>query len=848
VSIIAGSARRNESGPTSHYERPSAKEGPFKQRVIVFVHGIFGNSDDTWTSSNGAYWPKLLLNDGAFSDFDVYVANYESPILGNTLTPDEVAATLNNQLTADGVFSKHRQVVFICHSLGGLLVQRLLLTFREHAAQVPFVYFFGEPGEGAEVASIGRWLSSDPLVATLQHNGPNEYLLNTETQWRAAHFGIRRYCAYETKPLAGALKVVDRLSGTRNCDEPALPIGEDHWDIVKPTNVGHESYVALRTAVLANPIQDRFPVETSSKVRAQGLTVVRGLVVADRIGGQPLKGVVVRLIGGGATETDSDGTFTLRLHHKQPGDVIQLSVSKAEYVVVNFFQLKVVIPKNPDEEPLALVMCKKDEFEEWARVYIGLKTLQVIDENYLNRLSTIPNGDVDARRDLEQRRNQAASTTSPTSAPSDSPDLSKLRAKEPTTLYAQATSLFFKGESGKALSLLDEGTLRESAESAKVRKHQDEKEIADIVQAYLLRARLLITQFRFDEARKAYVDLQDLEPDNFDALFAFAFFDQQLNRLDGALAAYNKSLVLARNSGARGSEAKTLINMAVIQCKQHETDECRKNLEEVVGLLRQLSAHNGQVYLPDLALALNNLGTLNAQQNRTAEATQNLEEALCIRADFARRIPELYLPDVAMTLNNLGLLQSHQTLPESQVEARQDYDKALAIFRQFAASKPDFYSSEVAGALNNLGILDEKESKTELAKSDFEEALKIRRQLVLRNPEFYLPDLGSTLINLGGLKAGTGGAEGAEEAEHDWREALTIFRELASTNRVSYLPLVAVAQNNLGLLYATQNRLDFARQALTEALDIYKTLSDQNATYRTDVARVQSSIDGLKPN
>jgi hypothetical protein len=54
------------SSTHSHYERPTKKDEPYKDRVIVFVHGLFGNEDDTWRYSPGVYWPKLLLTDQAF--------------------------------------------------------------------------------------------------------------------------------------------------------------------------------------------------------------------------------------------------------------------------------------------------------------------------------------------------------------------------------------------------------------------------------------------------------------------------------------------------------------------------------------------------------------------------------------------------------------------------------------------------------------------------------------------------------------------------------------------------------------------------------------------------------------
>jgi pimeloyl-ACP methyl ester carboxylesterase len=247
VAEVAASAR-------SHYERPTSKSGPYKQRVIVFVHGLFGNAEDTWTNSQThAYWPKLLLSDPRFNDSDIYVANYASPHFGNTMNVDEIAKSLESRLANDEVFQKHREVVFVCHSLGGLVVQQLLLLYREYAKQVPFIYFFSTPESGAKIARLGSLFSSDPLLKDTFEGDENEYLQIVEDSWKAADFQIHRLCAYEKKSFKGVL-VVERLSGTRNC-ETALPINEDHLGIVKPDGFDHPSYVALRNAVKEYPIK-----------------------------------------------------------------------------------------------------------------------------------------------------------------------------------------------------------------------------------------------------------------------------------------------------------------------------------------------------------------------------------------------------------------------------------------------------------------------------------------------------------------------------------------------------------------------------------------------------------------
>lgn len=171
------------------------------------------------------------------------------------MTIDEVVGNLESRMQNDGVF-QHREVVFVVHSLGGSVIQRLLLTHREHAPQVPFIYFFSTPETGAQIAKAGHALSADPLLAEMFPGDGNDYLLNLESEWRAANYqNIHRYCAYEKKPIHGVL-VVDRLSGTRNC-ESAVAINQDHGGIVKPCSRGDDSYIALQNAVRWNPIAPR---------------------------------------------------------------------------------------------------------------------------------------------------------------------------------------------------------------------------------------------------------------------------------------------------------------------------------------------------------------------------------------------------------------------------------------------------------------------------------------------------------------------------------------------------------------------------------------------------------------
>jgi hypothetical protein len=241
----------------------------------VFVHGIFGGAATTWSSSPTRSWPEMLLTDPVFDRSDIYVASYESPYHGNKMTIDEVVESLNSRFESDHVFSEHAEVIFVAHSLGGLVVQRYLLTRRDFAKQVPFIYFFSTPETGADVAKLGQIFSADPLLKEMLAGNQNDYLLNIENDWRNAQFKIRRYCAYEKQATMGLL-IVDRLSSTRGCEE-SIPINANHIDIVKPATTDAAQYIALRNAIARTPIKTSVvPATVADSIRSTTCTYTGG--------------------------------------------------------------------------------------------------------------------------------------------------------------------------------------------------------------------------------------------------------------------------------------------------------------------------------------------------------------------------------------------------------------------------------------------------------------------------------------------------------------------------------------------------------------------------------------------
>jgi pimeloyl-ACP methyl ester carboxylesterase len=223
-------------------------------RVIVFIHGVFGDGISTWTNATtGAYFPALIRDDPTFDGVDIWVHQFETPKLRRSYTIDELADHLRTYLNNDNVITNHRQVIFVCHSLGGLVARAYLLKYRDLTPdRVPMLYFFSTPTTGSDLANIARLISANPQLTEMRKMTTVDagVLGVWEAQWSSSSYNqtTRSYCAYELLPTMGIV-VVQRESARHLCNTRPDPVARNHIDIVKPTdNTGDESYLAFREA------------------------------------------------------------------------------------------------------------------------------------------------------------------------------------------------------------------------------------------------------------------------------------------------------------------------------------------------------------------------------------------------------------------------------------------------------------------------------------------------------------------------------------------------------------------------------------------------------------------------
>ena len=210
------------------FKHLEAKADTLKPRVIVFIHGIHGDRE-AWRASNGAYWPQMVQTDQHFQKSDVVVVEYPTPSSYGQMSTDQLSQILWGKLKQQRVW-EHKEVVFIAHSLGGLLTEEMLLNHPAEAARVRFIVSYGTPHQGSFIASLAKIYDDDPLLTDLQESNDNIFLVNLEQRWRGTPTVsfIHRFCAFESldtiprsgvgKYLRAHVRVVRYYSATYGCD------------------------------------------------------------------------------------------------------------------------------------------------------------------------------------------------------------------------------------------------------------------------------------------------------------------------------------------------------------------------------------------------------------------------------------------------------------------------------------------------------------------------------------------------------------------------------------------------------------------------------------------------------
>lgn len=234
---------------------------------VIFVHGLRGDPRKTWqcTPDDVSLWPRWLCED--LSGVATYVMGYNAPISrwrrdGLHLT-DLAPLALGRLLACPEL--RRGGVVFIGHSLGGLLIKQLLRTAASEAehradaseflANLKKIAFLATPHNGAELANWADFLRVlvRPAAATasLVRNDPHLRELNYWYRDWPVLEAVRHLVLVETQPMRilGTIVPIDSsdpgLSGSR----PIFIEGVNHQTICKPSTRHSDVYVLVKAFI-----------------------------------------------------------------------------------------------------------------------------------------------------------------------------------------------------------------------------------------------------------------------------------------------------------------------------------------------------------------------------------------------------------------------------------------------------------------------------------------------------------------------------------------------------------------------------------------------------------------------
>jgi hypothetical protein len=275
---------------------------------VVFVHGLGGHNRGTWQcdkEDKSTFWPQWLYDDlntrsqSGFRPVGVWSLGYPAEVFRllffSKNREDSVpqrARNLVDTLISHGL--TNLPIIFVVHSLGGVLVKQMLRSSRDAgdprgsdfpklAISTRLVIFLATPHTGSSMARLAEavpaasamlssgllstveWLPLGGFVRMLARRAiqrgtftkalesGDPYLEDLGTWYRhnALQIGINSRAYYENTGMKGIAVVVDKESANPGVSGvEAIALDADHGSICKPTS-RNEHY-----KVVAHPIRE----------------------------------------------------------------------------------------------------------------------------------------------------------------------------------------------------------------------------------------------------------------------------------------------------------------------------------------------------------------------------------------------------------------------------------------------------------------------------------------------------------------------------------------------------------------------------------------------------------------
>ena len=236
--------------------------------VVVFVYGIMSDSVACWHESpqqaDAAYWPWLVASDDRLGYPNIYLGGYHSGIDAGCFGIENAADSLWTRLTTtsangDPPVTSFKKIVFIAHSMGGLVVRQM------HRANPPALagkdiglVLVASPSRGSRWSDAAGAEFGDIITHRQQQQlqYDNRFLTELNEAFRGLKDGVSAFNLsgidlFEHHFLQKILRLftVERPVKAEDSDaffgKKCVIGGTDHMSIAKPANGDAEAHSTL---------------------------------------------------------------------------------------------------------------------------------------------------------------------------------------------------------------------------------------------------------------------------------------------------------------------------------------------------------------------------------------------------------------------------------------------------------------------------------------------------------------------------------------------------------------------------------------------------------------------------
>ncbi|KAK0661187.1 hypothetical protein QBC41DRAFT_236104 [Cercophora samala] len=299
-------------------ETPENIRGPLGLRLLfdssepladlIFVHGLGGGSRKTWDKNNdpSLYWPQEWLSrDPEFKHVRVHTFGYPADWTErreSVLNIHDFANSLLSQLQASATIRRSNQVplIFVCHSMGGLVVKQAYIlsqidpAYQDLGKRFDTIYFLATPHHGAGSAQLLETMlrasnsGNRPFVSDLRLESPAIQSINDE--FRHYSNRIKLYSFFEAHPtsISGLAErfIVTKASAVMQLpNERVAPIQADHRGVCKYNSPSDPNYIIVRDSIVESldRIQDAWTAINDAALKSQKRNLRTFLRISDQL-------------------------------------------------------------------------------------------------------------------------------------------------------------------------------------------------------------------------------------------------------------------------------------------------------------------------------------------------------------------------------------------------------------------------------------------------------------------------------------------------------------------------------------------------------------------------------------